>query len=326
MTDRKTDVGAAIALLERVDPADQERLVAELDMSFAQQRIARLIAADTVARDRRRRVRRRLPIGRSRRATILSVVTAVAVVVAVVALDTSSSQLPSAQAKTISGALRALTAPAGSILHIDATTTQTSVGHPTYTWRQDVYEQLALPFRTRILDQRLRGTLPGTEAVYGIGIGEQTYDPSNNTIYAPNVPKPKAVPGTPTLTPAQQARLFEPFMAQYIRQLRAKLASGAARVVGRTTVENRAAIKIAFAGTAEMDYVAADGTYAPIETIQGTLSSANGKLIRKFHTFEYLAMAGHAGLLNLKTQHPDAQIDRSLADFRAAGKRLFRGG
>jgi hypothetical protein len=323
MINRGSDMSTAVAVLERADPVDQERLAAELDTASARERIARLIAADAAGRGRRGSARRRTAGGARIKVTVATVAAAAAVAVTAVALDGGTPAVQSASAKTISGALRALGVPAGSILHIDATTTQTTTGRPTYTWRQELYEQTSPPYLTRIVDKRLPGTPPGTEAVYGVGTDE-TYDPNTNTIYDPPTPKP--VPGARTLTPAQEARLFEPFMAQYIRRLRAKLASGVARVDGRATVDGRAAIKIKFAGSDEIDYVAADGSYAPIETIQGTPSSADGQLVNVFHTFEYLHAAGNASLLSLTAQHPSAQIDRSLGDFRAADKRLFPNG
>jgi hypothetical protein len=214
--------------------------------------------------------------------------------------------------------LQSRTTGGGSILHIDVTTTETAPGHPTYTWRQEMYEETSPPYVTRIIDKRLLGTVPGTEGVYGIGT-EQDYDPTNNTIYAPPPPRPSA--GQRSLTPAQQALLFEPAMSQYIRQLRAKLASGKARVDGRATIDGRTAIKITFVGGDEIDYVAADGSYAPIKTIGGAPS--RGQLISVYHTFKLLPATGSAGLLSLTAQHPHARIDRSLSDFRTAGNRLF---
>jgi hypothetical protein len=211
----------------------------------------------------------------------------------------------------------------GSILHIDETTTQITAGHPTYIWRQERYEETSPPYLTRIIDKRLLGTPPGTEGVYGIGT-EQDYDPTNNIIYDPPMPKPP--PGTRSLTPAQEDQLFEPYDAQYVRRLRAELASGKARAEGRATVDGRAAIKIKFAGTDEIDYVAADGSYVPIETIHGSPSSASGQTIDVYHTFKFLRAAGNVGLLSLTAQHPSARIDRSLRDFRAAGNRLFPNG
>lgn len=91
-------------------------------------------------------------------------------------------------------------------------------------------------------------------------------------------------------------------------------------------LDGRVAIKISFARSDEIDYVAADGSYVPIETIQGTPSSPDGQTTNVFHTFEFLPVAGNAKLLSLTAQHPSAAINRSLADFRAAGKRLFSNG
>jgi hypothetical protein len=330
MMNRHIDTSTAVALLERADPIDQERLAAELDSAPARERVARLIAADVALVPPRRTSRlagARLIAARGRvRVTAASVAAAAAVAVIVLALDGGTPAVQSASAKTISGALRALTAPAASILHIDTTSIQISTGHPTYVWEQDVYEQLSPPYRTRTLDKKLPGTPPGTEGVDGARIGEQTYNPTNNTIYDPTIPKPKPQPGVQMLTPAQEARLFQPFMAQYIRSLRAKLASGAARVDGRAIVDGRAAIKIHFVGSDEVDYVAADGSYTPIKTIYGTPSSADGQLINIYHAFEYLPMRGNASLLSLTAQHPTARVDTSLADFRADNNRVFRDG
>jgi hypothetical protein len=212
----------------------------------------------------------------------------------------------------------------GSILHIDVTTNETTAGGPTYTWEQAVYEQTSPPFISGTIDQRLPGTPPGTEGVIGVGVGEQLYDPTNNTIYAPPIPKP--APGTRTLTPAQEAQLYAPSIAQYPRQLRAKLASGKARIEGRATVDGRTALKIRFARGHETDYVAADGSDAPIEMIYGSPSSASGRTISTYHIFQYLAAAGNAGLLSLTAQHPSAKVNRSLRDFRAANNRLSPNG
>jgi hypothetical protein len=210
----------------------------------------------------------------------------------------------------------------GRLLHIDFTATQTTTGHPTYVWEQDLYEQTSPPYLTRTIDRRLAGTPPGTEGVSGIG-GEETYDPTNNTIYDPATPK--GGQGA-RMTPAQEARVFEPYMSQYVPHLRAELASGAARVDGRATVDGRAAIKIRFSHSDEIDYVAADGSYVPIETIQGSPTSGYGRLIDVYHTFKYLPAADKARLLSLTAQHPSARLDTSLRDFRAADNRLFPNG
>ena len=271
--------------------------------------------ADLLIREARRRQRRR-------RLVVTGLVFAV---LGAVAIAATTGSLASQHAPRLSRPLHrpAVGRGGGPILHIDFTSTQTTTGHPTYVWEQDLYEQTSSPYLSRTIDKRLPGTPPGTEGVSSIG-SEETYDPTNNTIYAPATPK--APPGTRTPTPAQIARLFQPYMSQYIRQLRAKLASGAARVDGRATLDGRAAIKIKFAHSNETDYVAADGSDVPIKTIQGSPSSGYGQLVNVYHTFKYLPAAGNAGLLSLTVQHPSAKIDRSLRDFRAANKRLFPNG
>ena len=271
--------------------------------------------ADLLIREARRRQRRR-------RLVVTGLVFAV---LGAVAIAATTGSLASQHAPQLARRLHrpAVGRGGGPILHIDVTSTQITTGHPTYVWEQDLYEQTSSPYLSRTIDKRLPGTPPGTEGVSSIG-SEETYDPTNNTIYAPATPK--APPGTRTPTPAQIARLFEPYMSQYIRQLRAKLASGAARVDGRATLDGRAAIKIKFAHSNETDYVAADGSDVPIKTIQGSPSSGYGQLVNVYHTFKYLPAAGNAGLLSLTVQHPSAKLDRSLRDFRAANKRLFPNG
>jgi hypothetical protein len=332
MTSRRTETGAAVAVLERTNPVDQERLAGQLDVAAARARIGELIAADTAVQHRNGTASAGIGTGTGlaarwpMKALLTTAAVAAVVGVIVVALDSGTPAVQSASAKTISGVLRALTPPAGSILHIDVMTTEITPGHRTYVWEQEVYEQTAPPYRSRTIDERLPGTPAGTEGVIGMGTAEQTYDPINNTIYDPILPKAKPVPGAQTPTPAQEAQLFQPYMAQYVRRLRAKLASGAARVAGRSSVDGRAAIKIEFAGSDEIDYVAADGSYVPIKTVQGARSSPSGQTTSVFRTFEFLPMAGNASLLRLRSQHPSAKIDRRLADFRRADKRLFRNG
>jgi hypothetical protein len=211
----------------------------------------------------------------------------------------------------------------GLILHIDWTTIQPDEG---WTYEQEVYEETSPPYLTRtIVVKSVDGTPPGTEGLTGFETGEQTYDPTNNTIYDPPTPPPP--PGQQTMTPAQEAQMFVPYMSQYIAHLRAKLASGEAHVDGPATADGRAAIEITFANSNEIDYVAADGSDVPIETVGGTPStSPGGELINVYHTFEYLPAAGNMGLLSLTAQHPSARVDTSLRDFRAADNRLFPNG
>lgn len=280
--------------------------------------VAEPLQLDLLIREARRRQRRR-------RLAVSGLVIAVlgGVAILVTTGSRASSHAPRLES---SRHLPPLRSGGGSILHIDATTTQITTGHPTYTWEDDTYTQTSPPYRARNIHKSGQGTPSGTEGVYGIGIGEQIYDPANNTIYDPPKPKPKPVPGEQTATPAQEAVLFRPYMAQYVRRLHAQLASGAARVDGRATVDGRAAIKIKFARRVEIDYVAADGSYVPIKTIYGTPSSPAGQTITVYHSFEFLPAVGNAGLLSLTAQHPSARSDRSLQDFRAAGKRLYPNG
>lgn len=273
------------------------------------------LQADLLIREARRRQRRR-------RLAVAGVAIAVLSGVAIARTDAASPGHARLHSRP-----RQVASPApsgGLILHIDWTTTQINTGQPTSTYQQEVYEETSPPYLTRTIDKSLLGTPAGTEGTSGIGTGEQIYDPTNNTIYDP--PTPPAPPGERTLTPAQEAQMFKPYMSQYVQRLRAQLASGEARVDGPATVDGRAAIKITFANSDEIDYVAPDGSDVPVETIQGTPSSTDGQIINVYHTFEYLPAAGNMGLLSLTVQHPGAQVDTSLSDFRAANNQLFPNG
>ncbi|MCL2420086.1 MAG: hypothetical protein FWD04_12415, partial [Conexibacteraceae bacterium] len=149
----------------------------------------------------------------------------------------------------------------GLILHIDWTTTQIGPGHPNWVYEQEVYEETSPPYLERTISKSVLGTPPGTEGTLGMGSGEQTYDPSNNTIYAPPTPAPP--PGVRTMTRAQLAQMFKQALdtSQYnVAHLRAQRAAGEAQDAGPATVDGRPAIKITFTGSDEIDYVAA-GSY-----------------------------------------------------------------
>ena len=142
--------------------------------------------ADLLIREARRRQRRR-------RLAVTGLVFAVLGAVAIVA---TTGSLASQHAPQLARPVHrpAVGRGGGPILHIDVTSTQTTTGHPTYVWEQDLYEQTSSPYLSRTIDKRLPGTPPGTEGVGSIG-SEETYDPTNNTIYDPG--NAEGAPGDP---------------------------------------------------------------------------------------------------------------------------------
>ncbi|OAI38481.1 hypothetical protein AYO39_01145 [Actinobacteria bacterium SCGC AG-212-D09] len=333
------DSTRATALLERHNPVELAELVSDEDMGTARAKIERLITATatnpvadltTESRtDERRRSRRRRSVARV--ATVGGAFAAAAAIFVLAAGGGPATQ--SASAQTISKALRALQAPSGSVLHIDMTMTHASTGHPTYTWRQETYDELNSPWQELTIDRQYPGTPAGTAAT-----NNELYDPNTNTLFAPPIsPAPPQVQITPAqwahMTPTQRKAVIaldesdrgRPFMSQYIQQLKTKLASRQARVHGEATIDGQQTIKITFPGSTEVDYVNR-ATYAPVETIEGTPTSSDGITTSVFHTFEYLPVAKNAGIFNLETSRPTAKLNTSLADYRAANNRLFPNG
>jgi hypothetical protein len=77
---------------------------------------------------------------------------------------------------------------------------------------------------------------------------------------------------------------------------------------------------------AETYYVAADGTYAPVDLISGRPTDKNGMTTTAFHAYEELPGSGNRDPLSLTARHPSAAVVYSLAGYRAANNRLFPAG
>jgi hypothetical protein len=91
-------------------------------------------------------------------------------------------------------------------------------------------------------------------------------------------------------------------MADSAKQVRGLLTSGRARVDGRATIDGRDTIKIVFTRV-ETYYVAADGTYAPVELISGRPTDKNG-MTTVFQAYEELPGSSHGNLLSLTAPSP----------------------
>jgi hypothetical protein len=112
----------------------------------------------------------------------------------------------------------------------------------------------------------------------------------------------------------------------WVARLRQQLSSGQARVDGHATIHGRDTIKIVFADNSNTYYIAADGSYAPVEESSGTPTDNTGITTLVFHTYEQLPASRNGDLLSLTARHPTAKVDSSLSDFRAALTRLFANG
>jgi hypothetical protein len=262
---------------------------------------------------------------RPRRAALgvrLGAVVLAAAVIAAIALVTSTAgpDVQTAEATTIARAADALQPASGAILHIDSTLTTTYPQGQRWSTRQDVWQQQQGALCNWL---NLRRSAPGTPAGTESGTvngRDELYDPVRNTIY---IAPPIRVPPPPQgVTLPNECS----YMADFAKQVRGLLTSGRARVDGRATIDGRDTIKIVFTRAAETYYVAADGTYAPVELISGRPTDKNGTTTTVFQAYEELPGSSHGYLLSLTARHPSAAVVYSLAGYRAANNRLFPDG
>lgn len=118
---------------------------------------------------------------------------------------------------------------------------------------------------------------------------------------------------------ANHASSVDPFSASFRGQILALLRSGKVHVAGHATVDGRDTIKIASADGHTTYYVAPD-SYTPVEL---TTTGTSGGVSTYFDTYQELPLDGNSQLLSLTAQHPNATIDRNVADYQAADVRLF---
>ena len=111
----------------------------------------------------------------------------------------------------------------------------------------------------------------------------------------------------------------DPFSPQFRTQIKALIHSGRLHVVGPVVVHGRQAIEIASADR-HLVYDVAVNTYRPLEfDTRGT----TGGVDIFISTYRVLPGRGSSALLSLRAQHPDATIDRNVADYNRAQSRLF---
>jgi hypothetical protein len=309
----------AVALLERANPVEPNQLASAGEVAAARERVRAMITAEAPAVPRRGvpKLRRltgaRLPFG-------ITAFGAVAVAAFLVLSSSTGSGVPTASAMTLRRAAEAVEPAPGSILHIDYTLTTSYPGGEHWSTRQDTWQQqLGAGCNYLNLQIGAPGTPTGTEGGTVDG-SEEVYDPVRNTIYvAPPVTSHLDSPPAGAAPPNECS-----FMAGFANQVRGLLSSGQARVAGHATIDGRDTIKIV--SGANTYYVAADGSYAPVELVNGSPTDKSGMSTFTFHAYGQLPAAAGGRLLSLTAQHPTATVDRSLGDFRAAINRLFPDG
>ena len=263
-----------LELLERdlwqlAEPRDDDELV----------RLALRRELDERLRPRpRRRLRIRIAAG-------VSAVTAAAAV-ALVALvgSTGSGGPPAADAAIIHHVLRALTPPAGEILHTKVVGTQNGA-----TFAAEVWRQTAPPYAGRAI----KGPLGQQQEFSSNGSTSFEYDPSTNTIYE------------------QSNRSAPPALNDPIAQARRDLAGGQGQVNGTVIIDGTSLYKIALPDGFIVYFDTSN--YAPryVDAPQ-----RDGTVIRfRVEVYEYLPMtSANQALLSVTAQHPGARIDTNPSD------------
>ncbi len=160
------------------------------------------------------------------------------------------------------------------------------------------------PVRQTVTRAQARGLRTGADAIQwvaGLNASHQFFLQASviSTTNAPSVSSAGPPSGTSLTFPAQLHRLLQ---------------SGNARVVGRVTVDGRAAIRIAISGVSgydRMTYYVDPATYAPIELDDYGSSSTNlTRLV--FHTDQQLPTKGNGRLLRPPTS-PGTRVDHDPA-------------
>ena len=308
----------AMALLERANPIDHDEEPGFAELGAAHAHVRALLDSPIPTPDRPGpteplRDRRRRGPG-SRLGLGVAALGAGALAAVLVLTSSAGPEVPSAAAMTIRRATDALRTTPASILHVDFSLTSSYPGGHSFTAREDSWQQQGPVCNFLLLHQSDPGTPPGT--IGGTVNGkDELYDPVRNTIYiAPGVHNWVGLPTECS------------FMARFADQVRALLRSNQARIAGHATVDGKDTIKIVFATGGNAYYVAADGTYAPVELVHGRRTDTAGLSTTVFHTYERLPVSGHSDLLSLTARHPTAAVKTSLAGYRAAINRLFPDG
>lgn len=158
------------------------------------------------------------------------------------------------------------------------------------------------PVRETVTAAQARGVRTGVDEIQwiaGLNASHKFFLSANIVPKASNVNSVGPYASTSLKFPAQLHRLLQ---------------SGNARVVGRATVDGRAAIRIAISGVSgyhRMTYYVDPASYRPIELDDyGSSSTDLTRIV--FHTYQQLPIKDNAHLLRLPTS-PGTSIDRNSA-------------
>lgn len=295
-------------------------------------------------------IRRRIDTRRERRrravmpVAVCTTAAAVAGGVGLVGLTSSSGQPPVAQAAVIRGAVRALSAPPGTILHVVATDADQLPSGTTATDTREVW-MLPVPAGTPCnvrqdcpaLYLRARYESSSGEVDSSTGPDDRTdlYDASTNTVDEPS--SVAASWQAPEPLDGYNESAIDPFWTKFAAQLAQAIDSGRAHLAGDATVNGQSVVQIAGASVechnalanvspsqargnpacmllGTWTYDVTPGTYRPVE-----LQSVSGGLTEtiSFQTWETLPAAQNMDVFSLQAQHPSATVDTSAADYSA---------
>jgi len=225
----------------------------------------------------RRRPRMRIFAG-------VSAVSAAAAIALVALVGSTGSGGPAAAvAAIIHHALRAVTPPAGEILHTKVVGTKNGV-----TFAAEVWRQTAPPYAGRAIKDQVEFSDNGTTSF--------EHDPATNTIYERPDSSPRPAPNDP------------------VAQIRQELASGQAQVNGTVVIEGTSLYKIdlprGFVGYFDTSKYAPRYVDAP---------QRDGTVVRfRVEVYEYLPMTpANRDLLSVTAQHPGARMDTNPSDAPA---------
>ena len=208
-----------------------------------------------------------------------------AAAIALVALvgSTGSGGPTAADAAIIHHALRAMTPPAGEILHTKVVGTQNGV-----TFAAEVWRQTAPPYAGRAIKDQVEFSDNGTTSF--------EYDPARNTIYE----RPDSSP--------------RPAFTDPVARIRRELASGQAQVNGTVNIDGVALYKIDLPQGRVGYFDTRNYALRYLDQPQ-----PDGTVVRlRIEVYEYLPMtSANQDLLSVTAQHPGARIDPNPSDAPA---------
>jgi hypothetical protein len=307
---------------------------------------------DAARRDlRHRRARRRLI-----RAT------AVLAVVAASGLGLLSALTNGGGPSVVERAAAALQASDDTILHYQLSAEQQNGDGTSVTWHSETWQLLVAPFTRRQIQVGADGiraesvTKGDTNELYDSGT-DTIYVATSQELRDANIPEIEIVSASKLakligtdragaayligknggavkiIATEQGAKRLRQQLArggeesesgssapEFRAEILALLQSGTAQVSGHVNVDGRDAIRIESPDGKQV-YVADAATYDPIEL---TTTGTTGGVTLRFPVYEQLPVdAGSLALLDLEAQHPEAKVDRSVADYIAAESRLY---